>query len=98
MGERTLCPGPRQRNAEAVGQSGVKVQSSGRAAVCVGAHLKGCREPKISWDWETGSPPLSPSWAWACRGVCREMGICWAAAACGQKPAADQTPSQVALL
>lgn len=46
------------------------------------SYLKGCMELYISWDWETGRPPLSPSWAWACKDVWREMGICWAAAAC----------------
>lgn len=55
------------------------------------AHLKGCRELKISWDWETGSPPLSPSCAWACRDVWRGIGICWAVAACEQEPGDDCT-------
>lgn len=47
-------------------------------------YLKGCMELYISWDWETGRPPLRPSWAWACKDVWREMGICWAAAAYGR--------------
>lgn len=25
------------------------------------SYLKGCMELYISWDWETGRPPLSPS-------------------------------------
>ncbi len=34
-------------------------------------------ELNISWDWETGRAPRKPSWAWACRDVCR---ICWGVA------------------
>lgn len=44
-------------------------------------YLNGGMELNISWDWETGRPPRSPNWAWAWRDVCKEMGICWAAAA-----------------
>lgn len=66
------------------------------------SHLKGCRELKISWDWETGSPPLSPSCAWACRDVWRESGICWAVAACKGEPGDDciepNTPPHLHLL
>lgn len=64
-----------QSNKRLRPQGNEKLQSS---------YLKGCMELYISWDWETGRPPLRPSWAWACKDVWREMGICWAAAAYGR--------------